>query len=271
MNPLISVDWLCQHIDDLNLIVLDATIKKGTPSDLIIKASRQIKNARFLDLKNKFSATKAEFPNTLPSLEIFSEAARELGINKNSIIVVYDSVGIYSSARVWSMFKAMGHHNIAVLDGGFPAWIAAAFPTEDVQEYSGNKGDFISDYNSTFFCNYNDVLDAITDANTLILDARAVARFNGTVPEPRKGLRSGHIPNAVSLPYATLQEGGKMKTKEELEKLFKRVEAADKKLIFSCGSGITACVLALGAEIIGIKNTTVYDGSWTEWGTLYNE
>jgi len=269
-HSLVSVDWLYQHIDESNLIILDASIKKVTSTN-VPTTSVQIKNARFLDLKNEFSDTSAEFPNTMLSPEKFSEAARKLGINKESTLVVYDSVGIYSSARVWWMFKAMGHQNIAVLDGGLPAWTTVGFPVEDHQTYSGKLGDFSADYNSEFFYNYDNVLDVIKDNNKLILDARATERFHGTVPEPRKGLRSGHIPNSKSLPYVMLQENGQMKTKEEIIKLFKSIDVTDKKLVFSCGSGITACVLALGAEISGIKSTVVYDGSWTEWGTLFLE
>ncbi len=269
-NLLVSVNWLYQHIDDHNLVILDASIKKIS-SNTAINTSLQIKNTRFLDLKNEFSDISTEFPNTMLSPEKFSEAARKLGINKDSTLVVYDSVGIYSSARVWWMFKAMGHQSIAVLDGGLPAWITAGFSVEELQTYSGGLGDFLANYNSDFFYNYDNVLEAIKDDNKLILDARAAERFNGTVPEPRKGLRSGQIPNSKSLPYALLQENGKMKSKEEIAKLFIGVEVSDKTLVFSCGSGITACVLALGAELSGIKNTTVYDGSWTEWGTLFRE
>ena len=265
MNPLVSIDWLYQHINEPNLVILDASIKKA------INTSKQIKNARFLGLKNKFSDTNAEFPNTMLSPVFFLEAARDLGINNDSVIVVYDSVGIYSSARVWWMFKAMGHCNVAVLDGGLPAWITAGFPIDKLQNYSGDKGDFSGDYNSEFFYNFDNVLDAIKDNNKLILDARSIERFNGTVPEPRKGLRSGHIPNSKSLSYALLQENGKMKSKEEITALFKEVTANDKKLIFSCGSGVTACILALGAELAGIRNTAVYDGSWTEWGALFSD
>jgi len=266
MNSLVSVSWLKQHIDDPNLVILDASIK-----NISSNTSLQIKNARFLDLKNEFSDTTAEFPNTMLSPEKFSEASRKLGINKDSIIVVYDAVGIYSSARIWWMFKAMDHQNIAVLDGGLPAWTTAGFPVEELQSYSGDLGDFTANYNSDFFYNYDHVLDATSDGNKLILDARSAERFNGIIPESRKGLRSGQIPNSKSLPYTKLLEGGKMKPKEALVKLFTDIAIEDKELVFSCGSGVTACVLALGAEIIGIKNTTVYDGSWTEWGALFRE
>ncbi len=270
-SPIVSPNWLQEHLNELNLVILDATIKKVTTKTSISETFGRIKNTRFIALKTEFSDTTAEFPNTMLSPIAFSKAAQALGINNSSAIVVYDTVGIYSSARVWWMFKAMGHHNIAVLDGGLPAWTAAGFSVEKQQNYSESKGDFSANYNAAFFYTYRHMLDVITDSNKLILDARSTERFHGTVPEPRKGLRSGQIPNSNSLPYTKLLKDGKMRSKEELAILFTKILKTDKKLIFSCGSGITACVLALGAAIAGIKNTAIYDGSWTEWGSLYSE
>jgi thiosulfate/3-mercaptopyruvate sulfurtransferase len=266
-SPLVSVDWLYEHLNTPNLVILDATINKVTTDTSEIIEKQQIKNTRFLDIKNKFSDVSSELPNTIQSPEEFSESARQLGICNDSAIVVYDELGIYSSPRVWWVFKAMGHHNVAVLDGGLPAWEKAKLPLEKVAEYIGKKGDFTAKYDQDYISDYHNVFEAISNNNTSVLDARSENRFNGTEPEPRKGLRSGHIPNSINLPYSKLMKDGKMKSKNELKAIFTELANEDNRLIFSCGSGITACILALGAEIAGLNNKSVYDGSWTEWGS----
>jgi len=276
-QPLVSVDWLWQNFDAKNLIILDASIPKVSQNnsdqtaksgDKNIHLNKQIKNARFFDLKMHFSDVSAEFPNTMPSPKKFSESSQNLGINKDSAIVVYDDLGIYSSPRIWWMFKSMGHHNIAVLDGGLPEWKKAGLPFENKTLYTGNEGDFTGNYQKDYLRNHKEVLKAI-DMDTIgILDARSENRFNGTEPEPREGLRSGHIPNSINLPYTKLMVGHKMKSRENLVDTFNELIKKENALIFTCGSGITACILALGAELAGRHNSSVYDGSWTEWGSL---
>jgi len=270
-NPLVSVNWLLKHRNESNLIILDATIKKVTADNSSTEETEkiQIKNARFFDLKNKFSDITSEFPNTIQSPQDFSESAKQLGICNDSAIVVYDDLGLYSSSRVWWLFKAMGHHNIAVLDGGFPAWLKVAMPTEKAIPYIGKAGDFTASYDANFMSDFNGVFSAIDNDKISVLDARSENRFNGLEAEPREGLRSGHIPNSINLPYSKLIEDGKMKNKKELKSIFKKYIKEDDTLIFSCGSGITACILALGTEVAGLSNKkSIYDGSWTEWGSL---
>ncbi|MCF6347733.1 MAG: sulfurtransferase [Flavobacteriaceae bacterium] len=268
-SPLVSVNWLYENLEASNLIILNATIKKVTTIDISsgIIEKQQIKNTRFLDIKNKFSDLTSELPNTMLSPLKFTESARQLGICNDSAIVVYDELGIYSSPRVWWMFKVMGHHNIAVLDGGLPEWGKAKLPLEKAIKYIGEKGDFTAKYNQDYISNYNDVFTAIDNNNISVLDARSENRFNGLEVEPRKGLRSGHIPSSVNLPYSKLIEEGKIKSKNELKTIFTELIKEENRLIFSCGSGITACILALGAEISGLNDKSVYDGSWTEWGS----
>ena len=276
-KPLISVDWLWQHFNASNLIILDASIQKVTQSksegnnNLSTQKSLldlRIKNARFFDLKSKFSDLTSEYPTTMPSLENFSKAARQLGINRDSAIIVYDELGIYSSPRVWWMFKAMGHENIAVLDGGLPEWQKAGLPCESKREYGDSEGNFTGNFRKDLMCDYKDVLNSINIESTLVIDARAENRFNATEPEPRVGLRSGHIPNSINLPYTELIKNGKMIVKEKLSENFSKYETIQDRLVFTCGSGITACILALGAEIAGLQNNAIYDGSWTEWGSI---
>ncbi len=266
-NPIVSVDWLNDHLQAENLVILDGTIKKVFDSSL-----QQIPNARFFDIKNTFSDTTNPFPNAFPSQEQFQREARALGIHNTSAIVVSDDKGIYSSARVWWLFKAMGFENIAVLDGGFPAWQAAGYTTENMHVYQGATGDFDATYNPELMRYFDGVAVASKHKTHTIIDARSERRFKCLEPEPRAGLRMGNIPNSVSLPFMSLLEDGKFKSKADLEELFKTV-ITDKQdaIIFSCGSGITACVLALGATLCGYKNIAVYDGSWTEWGSLVTE
>ncbi len=269
-KPLVSIDWLSRHLDASNLIILDASITKVSDAkiDAVNTVKSQIKNARFFDLKKKFSDLTSEYPNTMPSPKIFSDAARQLGINSDSAIVVYDELGIYSSPRVWWMFKAMGHTNIAVLNGGLPEWKKKGMPVEKNKIFKGERGDFTTGFNPDLMRDYKDVLNSIKIENTLVIDARSENRFNGTEPEPRVGLRSGHIPNSTNLPYTELIKNGKMIAKEKLLENFSKFDAIRDRLVFTCGSGITACILALGAEIAGLQNNAVYDGSWTEWGSI---
>lgn len=265
-KPLVSVEWLAENLNNPNLVILNATIKKATDkSSLSVNEVPQIKNARFFDIKNVFSDTSSNLPNTFPSAEQFEREARKLGINNDSLIVVYDVYGFYSCARAWWLFKSFGHENIAVLDGGLPAWNAKKYPVESQKEYLGAQGDFKANYQENSIKDYKEVLAKTKDTNTVILDARATNRFTGEVEEPRAGLRSGHIPNSKSLPFSQLIKDGKFMDDEELAKKFKTY--ANKELVFTCGSGVTACILALGAEKAGLKNISVYDGSWTEWGS----
>ena len=268
-KPLVSVNWLYQHIDAANLVVLNATLPKVTSKSITEESiDFCIKNARFFDLKKEFSKQDAPFPNTMPSPDNFETKARKLGINMNSCIVVYDEYGIYSSARVWWLFKTMGYTNIAVLNGGFPEWNKKGYPTEKKQKRNYPIGDFTANYQSKMIISKQEVLKSLNTTSNQILDARSAGRFYATLPEPRAEVRSGHIPSSRSLPYSSLLNDFKLKTESELKEIFKKVNSESKELIFSCGSGITACVLALGATVSGYKKIAVYDGSWTEWGSV---
>jgi len=266
-SPIVSVQWLHQNINASNIVILDASIKKVT-GDVVENESGQIPQALFFDIKNAFSDVSAPFPNTVPSVDQFTKEAQHLGINKDSVIVVYDDKGIYSSARAWYLFKAFGCNNVAVLDGGLPEWEQSGLAVEVKGDTEQAAGDFEGTYNPKYFKFFSDIKRMSTDSNCLILDARSSQRFEGLIDEPRKGLRSGHIPNSVNLPFANLLEGNCLKTQAELKAIFKELSISDRTLVFSCGSGITACIIALAAEISGYTNLCVYDGSWTEYGSL---
>lgn len=266
-KPLVSVEWLHNHLNDKNLFVFDASMNKVT-SDANEVETLQIPKAQYFDIKFVFSDTSAPFPSTVPSEEQFTKEAQKLGVNKNSTIVVYDDKGIYSCARAWYLFKAFGFNNVAVLDGGLPEWKAQGFKVETKRSNPRPQGDFIAKYNPEAFKFFNDIQESVKNNNHLIIDARSENRFKGVVAEPREGLRSGSIPNSVNIPFSKLLDGNCFKSKEEIKSEFEAINTKNEHLVFSCGSGITACILALGAELIDKKNVSVYDGSWTEYGTL---
>ncbi|MGB1042254.1 MAG: sulfurtransferase [Tenacibaculum sp.] len=266
-SPVVTANWLHDNIKSENLIVLDATITKIGTEKNTQKEKQQIPNAVFFDLKKVFLNKEGQYPNTVPSEKVFEVEVQKLGIHKDSCIVVYDDIGVYSSPRAWWLFKLFGFENVAVLNGGLPAWKAEGFLVEKQGKNSFIKGSFKTNYQKNSIIDTNGVLKAVISKEYEILDARSHDRFHAIVPEPRKDLRGGHIPTSKSLPFTQVQNGVKMKTKEELIKLLAEKNPENKELIFSCGSGITACVLALACEITANKNYRVYDGSWTEWAS----
>nr|WP_321225977.1 sulfurtransferase [uncultured Psychroserpens sp.] len=267
-SQIVSVKWLHDNLDNEKLVILDATIRKVSDS-ISFSSEGWIPKTRYFDLKGKFSDTEAEFPTTVPSAEQFQQEARTLGINQDSIIVVYDTKGIYSSARVWWLFKAFGFDNVAVLDGGLPEWKKLNYKTvTSLETLNWSAGNFVANYHPEYMRFFNHISEISNNKDCLILDARSQDRFKSKVAEPREGLRSGTIPNSENLPYTDLLNGNCLKSKEELESIFNTFKIEDKSLTFSCGSGITACILALAATILDYKNISVYDGSWTEYGTL---
>jgi thiosulfate/3-mercaptopyruvate sulfurtransferase len=268
-SPIVSTDWLQEHIHATNLVILNGTIPK------VVNASsqpetQQIPNARFFDIKKVFSVQNAPFPNTMLDVETFTQEAQKLGINQDSAIVVYDELGMYSAPRVWYMFKSMGFDNVAVLNGGFPSWKEANYPIENKKSYTWNHGNFQGNDRLNLFRNYTEMLQEVQHRSSLILDARSEARFTGKVPEPRADLRSGQISTSKNLPYTELLHNNQFKSKAAIKAIFELLQTEEKQFIFSCGSGITACILALAAEYAGFEEYSVYDGSWTEWGSLYN-
>ncbi len=203
----------------------------------------------------------------MPGAAAFTEEMRALGVDDASTVVVYDGAGIYSSARAWWMLRAMGFDRAAVLDGGLPAWTAAGLPVEAAgPAYEGPRGSFTARPRPGLLVGSDTVAAALADPSAAVLDARTRERFAGTAPEPRPGLRGGHMPGAVNLPFGELLgEGGLMRPAGELRDAFSASAGQREQLYFSCGSGVTACVLALGAVLAGYSSPAVYDGSWTDW------
>ncbi|WP_016990762.1 sulfurtransferase [Flavobacterium sp. ACAM 123] len=259
-NPIVSVAWLHKHLQDPDLIILDAILEMPT-EDV------QIKGTRTFDIKNKFSDSNSALPNTVPSPEAFAAACRKIGIYNGSKIVVYDAKGIYSSPRAWWLFKVMGHENVLVLDGGLPAWIKEGYATEKRQEQLYEEGDFTANFQPQLFKTKEQVLENTQTKEALLVDARSTDRFLAETEEPRAGLRSGHIPGSINIPYTKLLKDGKFLPKEKLKEI---LTVPEKPLIFTCGSGVTACINMIAYELVSDNSKAIYDGSWTEWGQEVN-
>ncbi len=269
-SALVSIDWLNEHINHANLVLLDSSwhMPNVNRDGKLEWANERLPGALFFDFDGEICDHNSDLPHMMPSEAVFQNSAQNLGINQNSTIVVYDSLGIFSSPRVWWMFKTMGFDNVAVLDGGLPAWKEKSLPIESDNKIKPiNKGDFIARYQSDLICDANEVLFSTQDKQQDIVDARPQLRFSGQAPEPRAGVRSGHMPNAKNLPSATILEDQQMKDAYQLALLFEAIVPKNNRVIFSCGSGVTACILALGATLAGYENLAVYDGSWSEWGS----
>lgn len=268
-SSIVNVDWLSRHLGTENLRVLDASVPPVVPGYVSINNAESfvaIPGARRFDYDQKVCKPNSSLPHMMPSAELFEAEVQKLGINADNLIVVYDDVGIYASPRAWWMFRAMGHRRVAVLDGGLPAWVDAGLPTVEAVETTFPAGNFRANPAAELFCDFAVVLAALDDASCSIVDARSAGRFNGTAEEPRPGVRSGHMPNAKNLPFPELLDAGVMKSTAELREIFSPLASVEQKLITSCGSGITACILTLAADLAGYDKLAVYDGSWAEWG-----
>jgi thiosulfate/3-mercaptopyruvate sulfurtransferase len=256
-GPLVSVEWLAAHLRSAELVVLDAPLGQIS--------HEWIPGARTFDYDRVICDSDSTLPHMMPSAAVFQWQVQKLGINPDSVIVVYDGKGIYSAPRAYWMLKAMGHDAVAVLDGGLPAWKAAGHPVETKQRAS-NPGSFLARERPAFFAQAEEIAAALRDPKAVVLDVRSAGRFAGTAPEPRPGLRPGHMPGAINLPYTDLLENGRYRPTSALrERLQAKIGNAE-RLYFSCGSGVTACIVAIAAELSGYRSLTVYDGSWSEWG-----
>ncbi|SCM70393.1 3-mercaptopyruvate sulfurtransferase [uncultured Pleomorphomonas sp.] len=262
----VTADWLLRHIDDPDVITVDGSwhMPAAGRSGRADYVAGHIPGAVFFDL-DAIADTASPLPHMLPAPEAFAAAVGALGIRETQTIVVYDSVGLFSAARVWWSFRIMGARDVVLLDGGLPAWIAEGLPLE-AGEPSRAPAVFTPRFDPAAVRSFEEVKAAL-GGGTQIVDARSAARFYGREPEPRAGLRSGHMPGAVSLPFGETIEGGRLKSAADLQALFAaRGIDPDKPVIASCGSGVSAAVIALALDVVGARDVAIYDGSWTEWG-----
>ncbi len=267
-DPLVSTDWLAAHLDTPDLVVIDSSwFMPGTDRDARAEhAAEHIPGALFLDI-DEVSDHSNPLPHMLPEPPDFATHVRRLGVEAASPVVIYDSHGLFSAPRVWWSFRVMGHDNVWVLDGGLPKWIAEGRPVETGWPQRPH-GEFKSHYQPRLVRSLEEVLTALTDGGAQLLDARPAARFTGEAPEPRPGLRSGHMPGARSLPSsAVVTPDGRLKPAEELAALFAGAGVdIDRPIVTTCGSGVSAAILALALARLGRPDVPVYDGSWSEWG-----
>lgn len=264
-NSIVSPQWLKENLLAENLVIFDASMKPiGAVSSPVQEAPVYIPGALRFDFDDVLCDHNTSLPHMMPSAEFFTEEMQKMGVNQDSTIVAYDKNGIYSSPRAWWMFRAMGHDSVAVLDGGLPAWIQAGYETVPTLATPKGRGNFASHPQNGLFVDSKDILQALSDSSYSVIDARSAGRFKGQEREPRSGLRGGHMPNAVNIPHTNVLENGRLLPKSKLQSILEPYK--DKKMIFSCGSGVTSCVVALAAEQAGYKDLAIYDGSWTEWG-----
>lgn len=269
-NPqsLVSTEWLARHIDAPDVRVVDASWYMphlGRDPKAEFRAEH-IPGAVYFDIDD-IADSDSDLPHMLPSAEKFSSRCRKLGLGDGVRIVTYDGGGCTAAARAWWMFRVFGHDDVSVLDGGLPKWKAEGRPLDNLPDMPRERH-LSARFNSFLVRDLEQMKSNAQKNREQVLDARGAGRFDGTEPEPREGLRSGHIPHSLNLPYQQLfRDDGTFREGPELRAAFEGAGVdLNKPVVTTCGSGVTACVLALGLHLVGHRQTAVYDGSWTEWG-----
>lgn len=267
MRDLVDVDWLAEHLGEPGLVVLDASMAPpGTDEPL---PTEGIPGAVRFDIDGRFS--RHDEADGLGPVGVHDALApadlerelRAIGIRDGDRVVAYDAAGMFSSARAWWVLRAAGI-DVAVLDGGLPAWVEGGHPLAPVADATGRLGDVTVRWDASAFVDADVTAAALAMGDAAVLDARSPERFSGAEPDPRPEVRAGHIPGARSLHYGALAPGGRLLPEHELAVRL-REAAGEQRIIASCGSGVTAAVVALAATLVG-RDATVYDGSWAEWG-----
>ena len=270
-NPdaLVSTEWLAAHLEAPDVRVVDAS-RPLTTEDRDARAAyeaRHIPGAVFFDI-DEIADSENPLPHMLPSPEKFASLVGRLGLGDGHRIIAYDSAGLYSAGRAWWMFRVFGHGDIAVLDGGLPKWLREGRPTESGKPMPGERK-FTSSMNTLLVRDLDHMKENLESRREQVLDSRPAGRFAGTEPEPRPGLKSGHIPGSLNLPYTDILDPD-TGTLRPADALRARVTEAgidlDKPVVTTCGTGVTAAALALALYLLGHGDAAVYDGSWTEWG-----
>lgn len=266
-TPFVTTEWLAAHLSDPDLVVIDASwhMPNASRNAQAEYLAGHIPGAVFFDIDG-IADTSSNLPHMLPSPADFAHMVGALGISDQSNIVIYDELGLFSAPRVWWTFRTMGAAKVHILAGGGPKWRAEkrAVQTGTVTRHPAI---FEAHFDRNRVADFETVRDRSHDHAAQIADARPAPRFHAEVPEPRAGLRGGHIPGSTNVPVGLLTDNGQMRPVAELKQIFAdRGIDPTKPIITSCGSGITAATLALALEVSGAGNVAVYDGSWTEWG-----
>ena len=269
MGPLVTTEWLAGELGKPDLVVFDATkYLPNEPKDGKAEfLQAHIPGARYFDI-DEVADQDSDLPHMVPTPGRFAKLMGAMGVSNATRIVFYDQKGLASAARGWWLMGLFGHDNAAVLDGGLPKWMKEGRPTRDGPAGMPAPSTFRPDYRAARLRGVGDVIRNVETQAELVLDARAAGRFTGATPEPRAGMRSGHMPGAASLPYTDLLNAdGTFKPVADLKARFAAAGAdGSRPVITSCGSGVTACILTMGLRLAGLQEGAVYDGSWTEWG-----
>jgi thiosulfate/3-mercaptopyruvate sulfurtransferase len=269
VDPMVSGAWLAERLGDPDVLVVDATLplvgQPGQGRDFY--EAGHIPGAVFFDI-NGIADLTTDLPHMLPTPKAFAEAAGRLGLRREATIVVYDAHGLFSAARVWWTLRVMDFPKVFVLDGGLKAWRAEGRPVE-THEPQPVAAKLLPAFHPELVRDLSAVSGVLMAGSAQVVDARSAPRFRGEVPEPRAGLRSGHMPGALNLPFdQVVSSDGGLKDAPMLRSIF---EAAgvnlSRPIVTTCGSGVTASVLALALARLGRDDVAVYDGSWTEWGS----
>jgi thiosulfate/3-mercaptopyruvate sulfurtransferase len=269
MQPLVSTEWLAAQLGAADLRVFDASWympAEQRDAQGLYRAAH-IPSAQFFDI-DQIADTESSLPHMAPTAARFERLIGALGVHNGDRVVFYDQKGIFSAARGWWLMRLFGHAAVAVLDGGLPKWRRESRPIASGDEPAPTPALFRAAYNARYLRGLGDVAANLTDGHELVLDARSADRFYGKVPEPRPGVRSGHVPGSRSLPYTTvLEDGERMLPPAVLRERFAAVGVGRScAVVTSCGSGLTAAVLSLALEVAGLPSGALYDGSWAEWG-----
>lgn len=268
-SPLVSVDWLASKLKTPGIVTLDATFLLPHQGKNGYTEFQQghLPESLFFDI-DKIADQHSTLPHMLPSANQFSESVGRLGIDNTTHVIVYDNNSFMASARVWWTFRVFGHHQVSVLDGGLKFWKSLNLPIEQRTHQAAPRL-FKSDYQASLVRNIAEMLQHVARTDTQIVDARSSGRFAGSENELRPGLRCGHMPNSLNLPFLELvdPETGQLNSPDTLTNLFQSVGVkCEEPIVASCGSGVTASILALALYRIGKTDVPVYDGSWSEWG-----
>ena len=261
-----STEWLAGELGKPDVVIVDGSYYLPTQNrDARAEyVAAHIPGAVFFDI-NAVADHSTDLPHMLPGPDQFGAAAGDLGISEKDTIVVYDGSGLYSAPRVWWTFRIFGAQKVYILDGGLPAWKTEGRPVE-AGTVKRPKKTFKAEMNTSAVAMVTDVQMALNDKSAQVVDARSAGRFAGREPEPRAGLRPGHMPGAFSVPFTEIVENGRLASPERISQAFKKAGVdPDKPVITSCGSGVTAAILTLGLETLGKKPGRIYDGSWSEW------
>ena len=267
MGPLVTTEWLAGHIGEYDVVVLDATLPPVGVAPVVDVRARyleaHIPGAMFFDIE-ALSDPATTLPHMLPTARSFAESMAAMGVGDGSTIVVYEQEGVFSAPRAWWMLRTFGARDVYVLDGGLRAWVDEELPTEAF-EVRSERAVFTASYDAAAVRSLAEMKELLRGKGQIV-DARSAGRFAGMAPEPRAGLRSGHMPGAVSVPFGELVNAGRMRGSAEIRELFeaKGVDL-ERPVTTTCGSGVTAAVLALGLAMCEATEVSVYDGSWTEY------